>query len=87
MQEAVARAAHYKLGWTRMSEPRLPAVRIGAPPIRGIEYAAVVAAILILVAFRLHAFDLPLETDESNYAYIAARLLAGDRLYVDVRDL
>jgi hypothetical protein len=41
---------------------------------------------LILVLMRLHAFDLPLETDECNYAYIGARLLAGDRLYVDVWD-
>ena len=40
----------------------------------------------ILVAFRLHAFDLPLETDECNYIYIGSRLLAGDRLYVDVWD-
>lgn len=40
----------------------------------------------ILVAFRLHAFSLPLETDECNYAYIAGRLLAGDKLYVDVWD-
>ena len=39
-----------------------------------------------LVVFRLHAFDLPLETDECNYAYIGARLLAGDSLYVDVWD-
>ncbi len=69
-----------------MTEPRLPAVRIDASPIRGVEYAAVVAAGAILVVFRLHAFDLPLETDECNYAYIGARLLAGDRLYVDVWD-
>lgn len=41
---------------------------------------------LILVALRLHAFDLPLETDECNYAYIAGRLLESDRLYVDVWD-
>jgi hypothetical protein len=40
----------------------------------------------MLIAFRFHAFDLPLETDECNYAYIGARLLAGDRLYVDVWD-
>ena len=43
-------------------------------------------AVVILVAFRLHAFDLPLETDECNYAYIGKRLLSGDRLYVDVWD-
>jgi len=40
----------------------------------------------VLVALRLHAFDLPLETDECNYAYIGARLLDGDRLYLDVWD-
>lgn len=44
------------------------------------------AAGVVLVAFRLHAFELPLETDECNYAYIAGRLLAGDRLYLDVWD-
>lgn len=43
-------------------------------------------ASLVLFFFRLHAFDVPLETDECNYAYIGARLLAGDRLYVDVWD-
>lgn len=45
-----------------------------------------VAAAGVLVAFRWHAFSLPLETDEANYAYIAGRLLAGDALYVDVWD-
>lgn len=35
---------------------------------------------------RLHAFSLPLETDECNYAHIGARLLDGERLYVDVWD-
>jgi len=40
----------------------------------------------VLIVFRLHAFDLPLETDECNYAYIGGRLLGGDRLYVDVWD-
>ncbi len=44
------------------------------------------AAAAILIGLRLHAFDLPLETDESNYAYIAGRLLEGDRLYIDVWD-
>ncbi|MEE9294729.1 MAG: glycosyltransferase family 39 protein [Phycisphaerae bacterium] len=43
-------------------------------------------AAVILIIFRIHAFDLPLETDECNYAYTAARLLQGDRLYVDVWD-
>ncbi|MFH0980749.1 MAG: glycosyltransferase family 39 protein, partial [Planctomycetota bacterium] len=36
--------------------------------------------------FRLHAFPAPLENDECNYAYFAQRLLAGDRLYVDLWD-
>ncbi|MBI3835780.1 MAG: glycosyltransferase family 39 protein [Planctomycetes bacterium] len=43
-------------------------------------------AAALLVTLRLHAFSLPLETDECNYAYIGSRLLAGDRLYVDVWD-
>ncbi len=50
------------------------------------DVAILLIASAILVLFRLHAFDLPLETDECNYAYIAGRLLAGDRLYVDVWD-
>jgi hypothetical protein len=53
---------------------------------RRLGVAALIAAAVVLIAFRLHAFDLPLETDECNYAYIGARLLAGDRLYVDVWD-
>lgn len=44
------------------------------------------AAGLLLILLRSHAFPLPLETDECNYAYTAARLLAGDRLYTDVWD-
>ncbi len=44
------------------------------------------AAAIVLIVFRLHAFDLPLENDECNYAYTGGRLLAGDRLYVDVWD-
>jgi len=51
------------------------------PAFVGLAFACV-----ILIAFRLHAFDLPLETDECNYAYIGSRLLAGDRLYADVWD-
>jgi hypothetical protein len=43
-------------------------------------------ALAVLVGFRWHAFSLPLETDECNYAYIGGRLLEGDRLYVDVWD-
>jgi len=52
----------------------------------GWELAAWLAAAGILVVFRLHAYSLPLETDECNYAYIADRMLAGDRLYVDAWD-
>lgn len=35
---------------------------------------------------RAHAWSAPLESDECNYAYIGSRLLAGERLYVDVWD-
>jgi len=70
-----------------MSGPHKPAVREGpCSPIGLFGGAGLVAAIVILVLLRLHAFDLPMETDECNYAVIAARLLAGDRLYVDVWD-
>ncbi len=70
-----------------MTERRLLPVHERLPPAMGVsDCVGLVAAILILVLFRLHAFDLPLETDECNYALIAARLLAGDRLYVDVWD-
>ncbi|MBU0719558.1 MAG: glycosyltransferase family 39 protein, partial [Planctomycetes bacterium] len=51
-----------------------------------VQWVCLAIAAVILVAFRMHAFDLPLETDECNYAYIGGRLLAGDRLYVDVWD-
>jgi hypothetical protein len=51
-----------------------------------VAWIGLAVACLTLVAFRLHAFDLPLENDECNYAYIGGRLLAGDRLYVDVWD-
>jgi len=43
-------------------------------------------AAVVLVLFRLHAFAVPLETDEGNYAYIGERLLRGGSLYVDVWD-
>lgn len=70
-----------------MSGSRLPAVRDRPTPAIGVyDFVGLTAAIVILVVFRLHAFDLPLETDECNYAVIAARLLAGDRLYMDVWD-
>jgi len=51
-----------------------------------VTFVGLGVAIVILIVFRRHAFELPLETDECNYAYIGARLLAGDRLYVDVWD-
>ncbi len=51
-----------------------------------LEWLVLAGAGVVLVLFRLHAFDLPLETDECNYAYIGARLLAGDRLYTDIWD-
>ena len=50
------------------------------------EWLWLLVPVVILVTFRLHAFGGPLETDECNYAYIGARLLAGDQLYVDVWD-
>lgn len=43
-------------------------------------------AAAVLIAVRFQGFDLPLETDEANYAYIGGRLLQGDRLYIDVWD-
>ena len=55
-------------------------------PVARVEWILLVVAATVLVGFRLHAFDLPLENDECNYAYIAGRLLAGERLYVDVWD-
>ncbi len=51
-----------------------------------VDAVIVLAACVVLVMFRLHAFHLPLETDEANYAYIGGRLLQGDRLYIDVWD-
>lgn len=58
--------------------------RLGVRRFAGAVGLLLAAAVLVLM--RLHAFALPLETDECNYAYIAGRLLAGDRLYVDVWD-
>ncbi len=61
-----------------------PTRRLEGPS--GLFWVVSAAAVVVLVAFRLHALDLPLETDECNYAYIGGRLLSGDRLYVDVWD-
>ena len=47
---------------------------------------AILLAAIVLVIFRLHAFGLPLENDECNYAYMGKRLLEGDRLYIDLWD-
>ena len=66
----------------RDDQPRLT----NSAGITPVEWLILAAAGLVLIGFRLHAFDLPLETDECNYAYIAARLLEGDRLYADVWD-
>ena len=51
-----------------------------------VDAGIVLTACIVLVLFRLHAFSLPLETDEANYAYIGDRLLHGDKLYTDVWD-
>ena len=45
-----------------------------------------VFGVVVLVLFRLHAFDAPLEVDECNYASFGRGLLAGDQLYVDLWD-
>lgn len=39
-----------------------------------------------VITLRSHVGDAALEADECNYLYIAGRLIAGDRLYVDVWD-
>jgi len=54
------------------------------PPSAQVLLFVVLAA--LLVWFRRHAFALPLEVDECIYAYAGERLLAGDRLYVDIWD-
>jgi len=66
--------------------PPLPAAGKSTVPMTTFECVGLLICAVILVGFRLHAFDLPLEPDECNYAYIGQRLLAGDRLYVDVWD-
>ncbi|MCB9850928.1 MAG: hypothetical protein H6817_09530 [Phycisphaerales bacterium] len=53
---------------------------------RAWEPALFVGAVALLIAFRLHAFALPLEVDECVYAYTGERLLAGERLYTDLWD-
>ena len=56
------------------------------PPLATLDLAVLLAAGLLLVLFRAHAFPAPLEADECNYLYIGERLNAGDRLYEDVWD-
>jgi hypothetical protein len=51
-----------------------------------LAWLGLAVALMVLILFRLHAYTLPLETDECNYAYFGARLLAGDRLYADLWD-
>lgn len=63
-----------------------PAETTGATGGRWAFGLAVAACAVVLVLMRSHGFDLPLEADEGNYAYIGGRLLEGDRLYVDVWD-
>lgn len=50
------------------------------------DVIVLLVASVVLIALRLHALNLPLETDEANYAYIGGRLLVGDLLYEDVWD-
>ena len=70
----------------RIMEPSGPSPQPAPSPARWGLTAALLVAAGVLIVFRLHAFALPLETDEANYAYIGGRLLAGDQLYVDVWD-
>jgi hypothetical protein len=44
------------------------------------------AAAAAVIVLRSHVADAALEADECNYLYVASRLVAGDRLYVDVWD-
>lgn len=70
-----------------MTEPSIAAIATSKrTPYGGMDAIILIVCVTILVTFRVHAFDLPLETDEGNYAYIGGRLLAGDQLYVDVWD-
>ncbi len=69
-----------------MSKPGVEPAPTVFGPLGLRDAAALLTLVAVLVGFRLHAFGLPLETDECNYAYIAGRLLAGDRLYIDVWD-
>ena len=72
---------------TSPSESRRESQNTSSAPVgRTIDWLILAVCGVILVAFRMHAFDLPLENDECNYAVIAGRLLEGDRLYVDVWD-
>jgi len=65
-----------------VKEPTTP----GATSRSRLPWVCLALAAVVLILFRLHAFDLPLETDECNYAYIGGRLLEGERLYTDLWD-
>jgi hypothetical protein len=65
-----------------MSEPAIGASWTN----RRREMAMLGVAILVVIVFRLHAFSAALDSDSCNYAVIAERLMAGERLYVDVWD-
>jgi hypothetical protein len=54
--------------------------------VRLYEIGILVAMLVVMVFIRLHAFQMPLERDEANYAYIGSRLFDGDRMYVDQWD-
>lgn len=63
--------------------PQSAAPRGRAP---AFEWTALAILSAILVGSRSFNFDAPLDPDEANYGFIGARLLAGDRMYVDVWD-
>lgn len=52
----------------------------------GGDWLLLCLATAILILFRVHAFDAPLEVDECNYAYIGQRIAVGDQFYIDVWD-
>lgn len=54
--------------------------------IRAAELVFLLAAAAFLLWSRSLNFSAPLDPDEANYGFIGARLVAGDRMYVDVWD-
>jgi 4-amino-4-deoxy-L-arabinose transferase-like glycosyltransferase len=59
------------------------ALRISNP---WVHTAALGVCAALILGLRLHCLDLPLDSDEGEYGHTAQRLLAGDRLYMDVFD-